>query len=198
MSTLIHHDGVFKEVDVIHIKHNGVWKEVSGKQYIPGMPMEGGFFGGFYALDGILYALIVADKSAEQSLKWKDDRTATAGTASDTDGWTNTNAMNNENHPAAQYCRQYDGGGFDDWYLGAPQELITICRTLLRTDATLGFIAPDFATGGAQVLPTDMWTSRTSSGIYVRRITTSSGTFLEVPKDYAHTVRPIRRVPISI
>lgn len=200
MSTLIHHDGVFKEVDVIHIMHDGLWKEVSGKQFIPGMPMEGGFFGGLFTYgDGLVYALILADKAAEQALRWKTARTTTSGTSSNTDGWANTNAMNNSSHPAAQHCRQYDGGGFNDWYLGAPEEYQTIAETLNRGKTVLEVIAPDFATGGAQVLPTYMWTSRSGSSGFAHRITTLSGAITSNGyKDTSYPVRPIRRVPVSI
>lgn len=183
---------------MIYIKDGGLWKEVSGKQFIPGMPMEGGFFGGFYALDGTLYALIIADKSAEQLLSWKTTNTASPAASSSTDGWANTNAINTVIYPAAQYTRQYDGGGFDDWYLGSFQELRTICATLLRTDTTVGFIAPDFATGGAQVLPTYLWTSQNASSTSAYRITTSSGNLLTTSKTNISAVRPIRKVPVSI
>lgn len=199
MTALVKHNGLWKEPRVIYIKDGGLWKEVSGKQIIPGIPMEGGFFGGLFTYgDGIVYALIIADKAAEQDLQWKTVRTTTSGTSSNTDGWANTNAMDNSIHPAAQYCRQYDGGGFNDWYLGAPEEYQTIADTLNRGKAVLELIAPDLATGGSQVLPASLWTSRSVSASSTYRITTSSGSLSSTYKDNTNTVRPIRRVPISI
>lgn len=198
MSTLIHHDGVFKEVDVIHIKHNGVWKEVSGKQYIPGMPMEGGFFGGFYALNGILYALIIADKSAEQSLRWKTSSFSSTGADSAIDGWVNTNAINNSSHPAAEYTRQYDGGGFNDWYLGSPQEIQTIASNLLRSSTLVSLIAPDFSAGGSQVFPSYFWTSQNDGSASAFRVNTLGGTSGSSAKIGNNPVRPIRKVPINL
>lgn len=196
MSTLIRHGGVYKESDVIHIKHEGLWKEVSGKQFIPGTPMEGGFFAGISALSGVRYALILADKSAETSLSWKNAASSTSGTSSLDDGLANSNAMNNASHPAARYCRTYDGGGFDDWYLPATNELIVIRNTLRSTAPFVEGYAPDFASGGPQVLATSHWSSRqaTTNNAYI--VDTSTGYVTSSNKNNSRTVRPVRRVAI--
>lgn len=93
-----------------------------------GQPWQGGYYIGNITDGGVLYALVLAPKAAGQnnSLQWKTANTATAGTASTTNGWDNTNAMNNATHPAAQFCRGLRIGGFADWYLPAKDELNVI------------------------------------------------------------------------
>jgi len=88
----------------------------------PGLPMHGGFFVGVMRYSDGDYLLIDAGKAAETSLTYKTASAATAGTDSYHDGLANSNAMNDAGHPAAQYCRAYRGGGFDDWYLPARDE----------------------------------------------------------------------------
>ena len=74
------------------------------------------------------YAVIFAEEEAEVLRQWKTANTATPGTFSDVDGWANTQLMTANStllaaHPAAAYCRAYDGGGFDDWYMPSRQEM---------------------------------------------------------------------------
>ena len=49
--------------------------------------------------------------------------TSTSGTSSDINGPSNSSAMNNVTHPAAQFCEGLTIGGFSDWYLPAKNEL---------------------------------------------------------------------------
>lgn len=88
-----------------------------------GAPFEGGFFAGLYTDNGETYALVLAPKSAEIEAQWKTIQTTTSGTDSVIDGLANSNAMNNTTHPAAKHCRDYRGGGFDDWFLPAQNQL---------------------------------------------------------------------------
>lgn len=199
MTALVKHNGLWKEPRVIYIKDGGLWKEVSGMGYIPGMPMHGGFFGGFFTYgDGVVYALIIADKSAEQTLRWSTSSTGTSGADSSSDGWANSNVLNTPSYPAAEYCRQYDGGGFSDWYLGAPDEMIVVCETLNRSSLVLQVLAPDFSSGGQQVLPNRLWTSQQASSTSAYRITTLSGSVFSDARISNEAVRPIRKVPVSI
>lgn len=200
MSALIKHNGVWKEPDVIYVRDGGVWKEVSGKRFVPGEPMYGGFFGGLAAYtSGTIFALIIADKSVEVSRRWKSTRTNTSGTASDTNGLANSNSMNNSSHPAAKYCLDLVHNDYDDWYLGAPDEYKIISVNLAPTLARTGFLAPDFYSGGPQALPTYLWTSRSGTMSYAYRMTTSSASITATAyKDSDNPVRPIRRMAVSI
>jgi len=90
------------------------------------------FGGGYYAgqistsANGVAtHYLIVAPKATGEnsSKQWKTAATSTAGTDSLFDGLSNSDAMNNASHPAAQFCRGLTIAGFTDWYLPAWKEL---------------------------------------------------------------------------
>ena len=107
--------------------------------YIPepyaviGSPLGGGFFAGEMVIDGVPYALVVAPKAEGErmELRYKGkDRGTPDGTDSDDDGFANTDRTNDDNHPAAQFCRSLRVGGHDDWYLPSRDELAMICRNL--------------------------------------------------------------------
>lgn len=100
-----------------------------------GTPFGGGYLAALLpAPEGQLYALIVAPKAeGQKALAWKNDWTATPGTLSVNDGFANSEAMNNAEHPAAQFCRSLTIGGFDDWYLPSRDELEVIYRNLKPT-----------------------------------------------------------------
>jgi hypothetical protein len=100
-----------------------------------GLPWAGGFYAGDIISNGSLYHLVVAPRSGGQSseLTWKLAKTATAGTSSLTDGFANSNAMNDASHPAASFCRSLSIGGFTDWYLPAKDELEILYYNLKPT-----------------------------------------------------------------
>jgi hypothetical protein len=99
-----------------------------------GAPYGGGYYGGSIAIGGKIYALIVAPKAeGQKTLAWKNDWSATPGTLSVNDGFANSEAMNNDEHPAAQFCRSLKIGGFDDWYLPSRDELELLYRNLKPT-----------------------------------------------------------------
>ena len=103
---------------------------------VPGTPFAGGFYAGRIAHDGQTYALIVAPKAEGEhsGIVWKTDwRAATPGTQSLIDGFANTEAMNDDGHPAAQWARSLRVAGLDDWYLPARDELEVIYRNLKPT-----------------------------------------------------------------
>jgi len=98
-----------------------------------GSPLAGGFFGGEMTIDGERYALIVAPKAEgeKMDLEYKlNDRGTFDGTDSDDDGLANTGRINDANHPAAQFCRGLQIGGFTDWYLPSRDELMMLWRNL--------------------------------------------------------------------
>jgi hypothetical protein len=99
-----------------------------------GEPFEGGFYAGRLTIDGKNYALVVSPKpEGETRAPWKKEWTATPGTSSINDGFANTAAMNDANHPAAQFCRSLTISGFTDWYLPSRDELEILYRNLKPT-----------------------------------------------------------------
>lgn len=102
------------------------------------LPPIGAAFGGGYlaailpAPEGRLSALIVAPKAEgeKDGVKWKTSYSKTEGAASYIDGFANSEAMNNDEHPAAQFCRSLTIGGFDDWHLPASAEQAAIWANL--------------------------------------------------------------------
>jgi hypothetical protein len=94
-----------------------------------GEPFEGGYFMGSIITAGKTYALIVAPKAeGETTLPWKKGWSATPGTLSLNDGLANSEAMNNDEHPAAQWCRSLKIGGKDDWCLPSRDDLELMYR----------------------------------------------------------------------
>jgi hypothetical protein len=91
-----------------------------------GSLFQGGYYVGTIDVGATRYGILLAPKATGQAattLQWKTTNTATAGTTSLVDGWTNSNNMNNATHPAAQYTRGLSISGFTDWYLPAKDEL---------------------------------------------------------------------------
>lgn len=180
---------------MIYVMDQGVWKEVGGGKipYI-GEPFEGGYLLSVDVKPDSIEILIIADKSAEASLQWKTSNTSTSGTSSQTDGWANTNAMNNTSHPAAKYCRDYRGGGFSDWYLPAKSELNLFWLNIAPGNSATPIA---FQTGGAQALavPTYYWSSTENSALTAWRQRFSDGSQNSNGyKDYSWLVRPVRRL----
>ena len=95
-----------------------------------GQQFGGGYHAGLIRVGHTCYAIIVASKTTQTRLKQKNSDNQTTGTQSVNDGRTNTNAMNNNSHPAAQYCRSMNAGGYTDWYLPSRDELELCYRNL--------------------------------------------------------------------
>jgi hypothetical protein len=74
--------------------------------------------------------------------RWKTTRTATSGTASLVNGYSNTwGPLNNADHPAGNFCATRSIGGFADWYLPAKDEHYTMYVNKGSMPAGQGFAA---------------------------------------------------------
>lgn len=104
----------------------------------PGVPAGGGYYFGQIQVGNTIYALIVAPKAQGEvaGLQWKTSATATAGTDSPNDGWTNTFYMNNGLHPLGQWARSLNIAGYADWYVPSYCELEILYRYLKPTTET--------------------------------------------------------------
>ena len=98
-----------------------------------GSPLAGGVFGGEIIVNGERYALVVAPKveGEKMDLQYKSKSLNKRDAADcDDEGMVNSDLINDANHPAAQFCRGLQIGGFDDWYLPSRDELAIIWREL--------------------------------------------------------------------
>lgn len=86
----------------------------------------GGYYMGLVYVGAATYRLVVAPASTEVELRLKTTATADSGNASEQDGFANTEAINDANHPAVQYVRSLTSGGFTDWYLPAYNEYVFV------------------------------------------------------------------------
>ncbi|MFA6019768.1 MAG: DUF1566 domain-containing protein [Rhodospirillales bacterium] len=97
----------------------------------PGAAFGGGFYAGRQiGPDGKTYALIVAPKETGEKLniQWKKSNTPTEGAMDLFDGLRNSAALNNADHPAAQFCRSLSIGGFRDWHLPSLEDMALLRR----------------------------------------------------------------------
>ena len=110
----------------------------------------GGFLAGQISTAGngvADYNLVIGPvASAQSTLQFKTTNTATTGTTSDIDGPANSAAMNDANHPAAQFCEGLTIGGFSDWYMPARNEL-EICYFNLKPTTTPNQAPPGSSSG---------------------------------------------------
>ena len=154
-----------------------------------GEMFQGGQYVGNVVVGGDTYGIIAALSAgqAPSKLQWKTGNTATAGTDSLVDGWANTLAMiaaGELAHPAARYCRNYTGGGFDDWYLPARDEQNLMWTN--RSRLSLGMTSDYY------------WTSSQSSATNAHRQNFSNGYQGVNHKDSTCYVRPVRRLKLII
>lgn len=103
-----------------------------------GLPAVGEEFGGGYlgalmpAADGRFWALIVSPKMEGEmkSVPWGMLNKPVPAARSFTDGLANSDATNDEHHPAALFCRAIHIGGMKDWYLPSSAELAALWVSL--------------------------------------------------------------------
>lgn len=98
-----------------------------------GQLVEGCMFVGLNRIGQQAYAILVAPSSTETELQQKTSNSSTSGTQSVIDGFANTHAMNNCEHPAAQYCASLTVNGQGDFYLPSKNELKLCYRALKLT-----------------------------------------------------------------
>ena len=181
---------------------------------------EGGFYGGQINDGGTIYNLVVAPKSSGEnsSKQWKTSNTTTSGTTSRTDGPSNTAAMNNSSHPAAQFCAGLSIGGFTDWYMPARDEVEVLYYNLKPTtqsnntgsgtntnavpprnsNYTAGdpaqTSATDFQDSGTEAFSGRYWgsTELSTTGAYAQEF--GAGTMYSRTKGESNKVRAVRRV----
>jgi hypothetical protein len=187
---------------------------------------EGGFFAGQISTAGTGvadYNLVIAPKSSGEnsSKEWKTSNTTTAGTDSVIDGPANSAAMNNANHPAAEFCEGLTIGGFSDWYMPAKNEL-EVCYFNLKPSTTSNITssgtntnavpsrgstytagtpaqtaATDFQTGNAEAFAATLyWSSTENSSADAFRQDFDNGRQGDSPKDQSKYVRAVRRVAV--
>jgi len=96
-----------------------------------GAPYGGGFFAGPYLDNGVLYALIVAPRAEGESeaLPWGIPGETAARSL--TDGLANSDAINDDLHPAAQFCRALTIGEFIDWHLPALNQMSVLRKNMM-------------------------------------------------------------------
>ena len=118
-----------------------------------GASYGGGYFAGRITIGGTLYNLVVSPKASGYdsgiSKPYKTANTSDTGANSYYDGMANSNALNDSNHPAVQFCRSLTIGGYSDWYLPSVNELEVIYNylkpgtTLNNTTGGLGGANPN-------------------------------------------------------
>jgi len=191
----------------------------------------GGFYAGQISTAGNSvadYNLVVGPVASAQnaSKKWKTSNTSTSGTTSVINGPSNSAAMNDASHPAAQFCEGLSIGGFSDWYMPAKNEL-EVCYFNLKptTDTNTTFPSTsgtntnavpsrgsDYASGGpptqtsatafrvttgAEAFTADSyWSSTENSSTYAWSQYFSGGKQAYDLKGSAIRVRAIRRVAV--
>jgi hypothetical protein len=162
------------------------WKAPTSGGLTIGDAYGGGFYGGLINIDGLIYRLVLATKSAETISPANASRPGGAG-GSRYDGALNTTQT--ANNAGAVYCRSYiDPLGNNDYYMASMDEWEVIQRNLKNTADLndVGYGAnpnsvppgaaytstdpaqtsvPAFRAGGAQALATDTyWTSTAGPG----------------------------------
>lgn len=155
---------------------------------------QGGYYAGNIVVGGDTYAIMFAPEEADVLRQWKTVNNATEGTGSEVDGMANSVAMTETEalrlaHPAATYCRQYAGDGYDDWYLPSKNEL-ALCWTYRAqlSELNMGMSA------------TYVWSSTqpasSTHSAWFRRFTDGNESYNN--KTSSYRVRPCRRLKLAI
>jgi hypothetical protein len=166
-----------------------------------GAPFQGGFYAGkFFGGDGRPYALIVAPKATgETEAKFKTDRSSNAAARSLRDGFANSQALNDDAHPAAKFCRGLKIGKYTDWYLPSRHEAALLAENLMPG----GDYVPEqtsakaFQEGGPEAFARSWyWTSTEFSSGYAWIQSFGSGNQSNFDEDWSCRVRAVRKCPL--
>ncbi|MBI3445610.1 MAG: DUF1566 domain-containing protein [Magnetospirillum sp.] len=165
-----------------------------------GTPFRGGYFAGTYLENGALMALIVAPKAEgeAESLEWGPSGKTAARSL--IDGLANSEAINDDAHPAAKFCRDLSIGGFTDWHLPALDQMSVLRANLTPEDDHVPeqTIAEAFKLGGTEAFDIGdyYWTSTEwgSGSAWVQLF--SYGNQNLYGKDWSARVRAVRKCPL--
>ncbi|MEW5728466.1 MAG: DUF1566 domain-containing protein [Pseudomonadota bacterium] len=165
-----------------------------------GAPFQGGYFAGVYLENGALMALIVAPKAEgeAESLEWGPSGKTAARSL--IDGLANSDAINDDAHPAAKFCRDLRIGGFDDWHLPALDQMSVLRANLTPEDDHVPeqTSAEAFREGGPEAFETDDWywtsTEWGSGSAWVQYF--RNGFQTSHSKDWSARVRAVRKCPL--
>ncbi len=165
-----------------------------------GEAFAGGFFAGTFLLDGRIHALIVAPKAeGETEAKWRTAGPDATAPRSLRDGLANSDAVNDDDHPAVKFCRELRIGGFDDWYLPSRHEAALLAETLMPSAICVPeqTAAPAFQEGGPEAFERRAyWTSTEwDSGYAWCQYFLNGGQSTNV-KDWSFRVRAVRKYPL--
>lgn len=100
-----------------------------------GTPWEGGFFAGIFTMGADVYAQVVAPKAEgdHAPIVWHPDYKVITGADSFFDGLANTKAMAEAGSALAQWSLDLRIAGFDDWHIGARDQVELLYRGLKPT-----------------------------------------------------------------
>lgn len=187
----------------------------------------GGYYAGKIKVGSAIFGLIVSPKATgEGTLVYRTSGAAFTGNTSTNDGWlirANMIAAGISDFPAQAACISLTIGGFNDWYIGAKDEMEVIYRafkptttsnstssgvnsnavpttTAYTTTVPARSALAIFETGGAQTFAPDAYFSATqgpSGSLYAHGKLFSNGSDAEDLSTTAHIVRAIRRVPMA-
>jgi len=162
-----------------------------------GEASNGGFYAGDIEDGGKWYKLIVADIEADVAgIAWMDPEADSPSAVSDTDGPGNTLSMAGDpRYALGNHCLDYRGGGFDDWYMPARDELMSIYQNMGLDNSP----PIDFQNGRAQAFLSGFYFCSTQlSSIKVRSRRFSDGIEGSASKSYTgNRVRPVRRLEFT-
>jgi len=165
-----------------------------------GEPLGGGFFAGTFLLEGRLHALIVAPKAdGETEAAWRTGKKDKAPARSLRDGMANSEAINDDDHPATRFCRALAIGGHDDWYLPSRHEAALLAENLMPGT---GFVpeqttAEAFQEGGPEAFERRAyWTSTELEPGYAWYQRFFNGHQISNLKGWRCRVRAVRKYPL--
>ena len=166
-----------------------------------GAPFGGGYFAGLHPTEpGI--AIVVAPRAegeAPDELVWSESGDEAPGARSMTDGFANSEALNDDDHPAAQFCRGLTIDGQTDWYLPSVDEMTVIRRNLFPRAGVMPSqtAAEVFQKGAPEAFDLDWyWTSTEWGAGYAWIQDFNYGGQFYSTKSAEFRVRAVRKCPL--